>query len=269
MKFLFALLALLPLPGLAQTTEFSVEFSMSREFREPNDILEMQYLRAFRQKRVTNFGGFPLAEFLAEAPTVKFRIGTSPFHGFAGSGLTRFDALNSVKNRTVFFAAPTWPQIPQGQVKGVTVLHETLGALGWDDEDYSLSLGLDDWVRNGTDSLAPASVGRSFEERSYQSFGGTTVVGGGGSQYDIYLKTALLQRIHETELRREILRMEIICDWNWNYPQESLQEGIRISWHQGRLRLQTRGIYLVYAMAGSTRLVDYAVKTIRELSPTL
>lgn len=169
---------------------------------------------------VTQVGDLDLRKLLQDLEQVVFYIN----HGktISGSGGNRSTAVNFTEEKAVVINAPSSYDLKRWNWR-VILLHEGLGALGYDDEDYQLSAALE-WLH--TQNLyiddvqarrAYANSGafkhfRNLERRKHNKIyvadgGGSTSTGSGGDLIPSLLKWGMLTEVKvEDEFRRTYRR---------------------------------------------------------------
>ena len=239
-KIVFALSLLLSLQSHAGSTSEDIQQYVS-------DILNTHYLKPMALRDRESFGQFSIREFLKEAPTVRFFTSNRPF--VQGSGGRRDCAIHFVRERKVEFSPLCWHQMRKDK-QPLLILHETLGALGFDDEEYQISLALDWYVRNpDRDAGFDFPIRRSQREKTYQRVaGGTSLVGGGGSECELFVKSAIVDAALEAGAPyvQHALRSVVICD---HFPTEGMTisevpgkekfSPYRQLWKNGRVEVHT------------------------------
>jgi hypothetical protein len=180
-------------------------------------ILETNYLRVFENAPEENFQGFHLPTLVRDLRTIDFYWNANGI--LSGSGGTRYSGVHTVSNRRAILNVSTWKRTAEKQ-RPVLVLHEAIGALGYDDEDYALSLALE-WhaksLRQGkAGARAPFKVKtrQSDQEKFYVARGGgSSIVGGGGDNCEIYIKQLLADAFaNEPALLQQALDARVECD---------------------------------------------------------
>lgn len=149
-------------------------------------------------------GKLKLNKLLGELETVEWRTFELGF--LSGSGGKRTTSIYIVKDTMVVINMYALQNLVGKPVPLYSwALHEALGALGYDDENYELSSSISFLANNkneGFENLTSIdfikhnfnSVKKSKHEKTYLMAGGSTVVGGGGDAVLIQLKQLLLQR---------------------------------------------------------------------------
>lgn len=171
----------------------------------PNEIfrpLSKQIVQTVVDQGTTKVGKVDLVQLLAELDTVEWRTFDIGF--LSGSGGKRETSIYLVQDRMVVVNMLALQNLV-GQPVHINrwALHEALGALGYPDEVYDLTVSLTfmagDVSTMSFDARAKYTE-RSFSnarattsERVYESNGGTTIVGGGGDAPIIEFKVRLLE----------------------------------------------------------------------------
>lgn len=193
-------------------------------------------------RKIEKVGDLSISEVMKETKGLHWKVVQDVL--FAGSGGRRASSIFLTESRTVFINALYWRQTG-AEVKPILLLHEALGAIGFDDEEYQLSLGL--WLlsQNSRVSLSPektpwlthfADLRRSSRTPKYiQLAGGATGVGGGGDQFELTLKMGLLKRIEQLfrsvtgidrkvleQSRELILSSRVVVDYDSAVPEPSI-----------------------------------------------
>jgi len=210
-------------------------------------LLEENYFSHLRQSSIENFAGFHLPTLIREAQTVTYRWNNRGF--VSGSGGQRTGGVHLVKNRLAVMNSLSWIRT-QAAERPRLALHETLGALGYDDEDYQLTFALDSLAnQHKAGGQLPirfqVHASRSAKEKVYaaRGDGGSTLVGGGGSECEIYVKGVVVDSfINNPYLSQLAINAKVICD-----PVDSggiIVDGNRIQpfklrWRKGRIEIRT------------------------------
>ncbi len=170
--------------------------------------LALKIPRILLARKIEWVGELDLSELQREIKQVHWNLVTNKF--VAGSGGRRASAIYIVEKKAVFISRPAWEQISE-ETRAVASLHEALGALGYKEEEYTMSLGLQLLAQ---ESAAPdfrldkaqmpwlenfARLQRRIKTPVYFSENEGTIsgVGGGGDGYEIKLKILLLNRVRE------------------------------------------------------------------------
>jgi hypothetical protein len=165
-----------------------------------------------------------------------YRIGG----GFlSGSGGTRMTGLYSSKNHEAFINTLNWDWV-RSDLQALTVLHEGLGASGYIDEDYQISLALWFLSERSRDELRSligeskptwqslGQIERREGEAVYRDSGGITGIGGGGDYVGLNVKATLLEqaRMEQGPLSESfaawahsIFALKVICDYSPSFAQ--------------------------------------------------
>ena len=145
-----------------------------------------------------------LKKLLKELDQVNWQ--TNDYGFFAGSEGARTTSVYLVKDKTVIVNLQMLHNLIGKPVHlNNWALHEAMGALGYDDENYDLSSSIAflantkhdiqsslDYVKNNF-----AVITKAKDDKVYALRGGSTVVGGGGDAVLIELKQRLLERYLE------------------------------------------------------------------------
>lgn len=134
--------------------------------------------------------GLPLAKLRSELSRIDFSI--SPhgvfFSAQADEGAARHVGINVAQTRLVILNKPFWAQLAPSPDADAFLLHEALGALGYEDTDYQRSnLILELSKKDHVDGDEEGEMRVAAEER-----GGATVVGRGGDSNAQFFKASLL-----------------------------------------------------------------------------
>jgi hypothetical protein len=148
-------------------------------------------------------GRLDLRRLLRELDTVEWSVQDLVF--FAGSGGQRITSIYLVEERRVIVNLLSLQNLVGQPVPLYGwALHEGLGALGYSDENYELSIAIEYMAKNIAEMPARERLvrpqfremdARTNRNQHYESSGGTTVVGGGGDAPIIQLKSLLLDRL--------------------------------------------------------------------------
>lgn len=195
-----ALLMLVILSALHLTSAFAESKSPNGHFRP----LSKKHVEMAMELGYEKIGKLKLNKLLGELETVEWRTFDLGF--LSGSGGKRTTSIYMVKDTMVVINLHALQNLVGQPVPLYSwALHEALGALGYDDENYELSSSISFLANNkneGFENLTSidfikhnfSSVKRSKYEKTYLMAGGSTVVGGGGDAVLIQLKQLLLQR---------------------------------------------------------------------------
>lgn len=155
-------------------------------------------------------GGFNLTELRRQIQTVKWRAYVGPQFMVGPTG-ARSTAVYSVKNRMVVVSRQEWFGIDDA-IRGQIAFHEALGALGYRDEKYQITVAmtllstlifsnenpnsLDTRIlRDNLNSLLPMALAsaplndiQTTDQTPTYFAGGISLTGGGGDEYSITIK---------------------------------------------------------------------------------
>jgi hypothetical protein len=157
----------------------------------------------------------------------------------SGSGGTRMTGLYSSKEHEANINTLNWGWVRRER-QALMALHEGLGASGYLDEDYQISLALwflsernRDELRSLLGDSKPTwqsldKIERREGEAIYVDSGGITGIGGGGDYVGLDLKATLLEqaRLEQGLLSekfsawaRSIFALKVICDYSPSFAQ--------------------------------------------------
>ncbi len=154
------------------------------------------------KRGIKKIGNLNLLKLAKELNTVEWRTFEIGF--LVGSNDERSTSIYIVKDRMVIVNFLSFQNLAGQPVHVYSwALHEGLGALGYNDENYELSASISFLAENS--HLASLSTiyyldeqfevtARSRQGRNYVNAGGSTIVGGGGDAIIIELKQRLLKR---------------------------------------------------------------------------
>lgn len=250
----------------------------------PNELfrpISTVHVQKVIDKGYTKIKQLDLKKLLSELEEVEWR--TFAYGFLSGSGGKRFTSVYFVEDKMVVINMMSLQNLVGKPVPLYSwALHEAMGALGYNDENYELSSSIS-FIANSDLEQAPKnfeavktnfkSVPRTAKNQSYSGDGGSTVIGGGGDASMIELKQKLLMRLKTWVLRNNmnvsedevahalarltLLKMEInIQEHNLNSMQFNI-EGDKIAFDQGvefRLELLYQDEYLDSILTG---LQDY------------
>jgi hypothetical protein len=177
------------------------------EGKSPNDTfrpLSKKHVEMALEQGYEKIGKLSLSKLLKELDTVEWRTFEIGF--LSGSGGKRTTSIYMVKDRMVVINMIALQNLVGKPVPLYSwCLHEALGALGYDDENYEASSSISFLASNndaGFENLTSIdfvkynfdSFKRSKKEKFYQLAGGSTVIGGGGDATLIQFKQLLLKR---------------------------------------------------------------------------
>ena len=175
---------------------------------KPNEVfrsLSKKDLEKLLNQNIVKIGDMNLIKLSKELETVEWRTFDLGFLG--GSGGKRMTSIYIVKDKMVVINTLSLQSLVGKPIKMFSwALHEALGALGYDDENYELSSSIS-FLANNPSHLNSTGVDyvqshflelkKSSTGRVYTLNGGSTVVGGGGDAIIIDLKQRLLSRYFE------------------------------------------------------------------------
>jgi len=210
---LFSLgLFLLSLAALAETRTGS-----------PNEIfrpISKEIVQKVADQGVKQIGRVKIQTLLDELDTVEWRTFDIGF--LSGSGGTRQTSIYIVKDRMVVVNMLALQNLVDKPVRiNRWALHEALGALGYPDEVYDLTVALTFMASTAdlavSDRLNLIDGGftnavRSATDHVYGREGGTTIIGGGGDAPMIEFKSRILEhfflwaRVHHPEMSERKLK---------------------------------------------------------------
>lgn len=132
----------------------------------------------------------PLAKLRGELSRIDFSLSNVGvfYSAQPGEGFDRRVGINVAETRLVILNKPFWAQLENSPDSDAFLLHEALGALGYEDTDYARSLLIHELSKK--DHVDGDENGRTrvaAEER-----GGATVVGRGGDSNAQFFKASLL-----------------------------------------------------------------------------
>ncbi len=235
------LLVILFFIGLPQSYGESISGSPNFVFRN----FSKKDIDKLLGQNIVKIGNMNLEKLSAELDTVEWRTFDLGYLG--GSGGNRMTSIYIVKDKMVVINSLSLQGLVGKPVHMFSwALHEGLGALGYDDENYELSSSISfladnpslmslsgvDYVKDNFKELKRSSLGRT-----YAMSGGSTVVGGGGDAIIIDLKQRLLKRYfdwikknHSYKTAEEVkrgfltltkLKMEMFLETNADYANAS------------------------------------------------
>lgn len=187
----------------------------------PNEIFRPMakfHVQKLLDKDVKVVGKLNLKKLIKELDAVEWRSFELGF--LSGSGGKRTTSIYMVEKKMIAVNMYALQNLVGKPVPMYSwALHESLGALGYSDENYEVS-GSISFLANLSDSedfelgarLVKAvfeEVTRTKKERLYLLAGGSTVVGGGGDAEIIELKQKLLKKLLEL-LKRENFKEEFM-----------------------------------------------------------
>lgn len=244
-------------------------------------ILETNYLQPLRESGVEKIGNFPVRDFLSEAGKVKYVWNVNGF--VTGSGVKRFCGMHTVIDHRVIANSGCWDHAAP-EVKPIFSLHETLGALGYDDEDYQLSFMIEWFLlqRKLTqvgeavpqDAICDIPVRKTKNEKIYLA-GGSSVVGGGGSECELFIKKALFQGLgSEPKYLPYLLRVKVSCVAGLGETEakkldtpEPILTPYRQKWEKDHIEIQTSPFLGFNAFTKKQAwLPDFFVRKFREIA---
>lgn len=178
---------------------FTASGTPDEVFRPLSKILVQRVVDA----GITRSGRLDLNRLLRELDTVNW--GVQEYGFFGGSGGQRLTSIYLVEERLVIINLMSLQNMINKPVPMFAwALHEGLGALGYPDENYEISVAIEFMSKNISEIQTRQELvrpqlqdmgRRSTRNRHYESSGGTTVVGGGGDAPIIELKSLLLERL--------------------------------------------------------------------------
>lgn len=136
--------------------------------------------------------GLSLAKLHSEISRIDFAI--SPFGVFfsaqQGEGAARHVGINVAETSLVILNRPFWNQLESSADADAFLLHEALGALGYEDTDYQRSTLLYDFSK--TNHVAGDGDEEGETQVAAAERGGASVVGRGGDSNAQFFKASLL-----------------------------------------------------------------------------
>lgn len=151
--------------------------------------------RTLLKRGLHTVGAMDLQRLITEIQTVHWFDVQNVF--FAGSGSRRASAVNLIKDHQVFMNRISWQQSPP-DVRNVLSLHEALEALGYNDDEYEISLSF--WMsahgfsKDKSFKRLDPRLRRSQTPTRFEAENGTvTGVGSGGDEYELQVKLDLLK----------------------------------------------------------------------------
>lgn len=205
-------------------------------------------IKDLRAQGLERVGKLELSKLQKEIESTRWKT-SSVF--FAGSGEDRVTAINLPRERTVIVNEPSLNLISD-EISEQVALHETLGANGYEDENYEKTLSLDllrsektfgrEAMRSQLNEMNKESL-KASQNRVYKNRRGGTSVGGGGDGTALEFKRRLLLLAQvelaqlSTTAKAEalftfILRSEVEPNWNLDEQRSEMAfdgTGLRLS----------------------------------------
>ena len=191
--------------GLYTSVVYGETVEMSGTPNQIFRVLSGKHVEILLDRGISKIGKLNLKKLSKELNTVEWRTFEIGF--LLGSGGNRLTSVYVVEDRMVIINSLSFENLIGKPVHLYSwALHEGLGALGYNDENYELSASISFLAENS--QLANHSsnitikdhfqkIDRSKVGLTYASSGGSTVVGGGGDAIIIELKQLLLKRYFE------------------------------------------------------------------------
>lgn len=193
----------------------------------PNELfrpMARKHVEMVLEKGINKIQNLNLKKLLVEIDEVEWRTFDLGFLG--GSGGNRMSSIYMVESKMVVINMYTLQNMVGKPVPVYSwALHESLGALGYPDENYELSSSISmiansaaEEINDHLASLDPnfLMVARATSNRHYSGDGGSTVVGGGGDMALIELKQQILKRYKKW-----------IAETRSGLSQDKIDEGMR------------------------------------------
>lgn len=212
---------------------------------------------------VTSVNGLDLAAIRKNLPTVRWRA-LAPGETVPDFVGHRTTAFYRTKNKVVTIMAK--PRYMNKFMMAVIALHESLGALGYDDHKYQMSIGLG-MMALTTGNPADDQVKRASESKLVQVAMGGFSVGGGGDFLGLAAKMGTMEqfmRIFHGDIRN--LQRFIALDFEADYKAKSEFE-FHVSFDK-----EGKPIFQVPALAWNTddrKLLDTAANYAVTLAASL
>ncbi|MDO9181205.1 MAG: hypothetical protein Q7U04_02295 [Bacteriovorax sp.] len=163
--------------------------------------MSKQFVETLLDRGIIKIGKLDLEKLLSELDEVQWRFMEEGF--LMGSGGVRFTGIYIVKNKMVVINIPGLELLQKKPVPLTPwTLHEAMGALGYEDENYELSSVISFVAQTDEDTPIPvdfvknkfSKIDRRQSDRTYLLAGGATVIGGGGDAVLVQLKQLLLKQ---------------------------------------------------------------------------
>lgn len=224
----------------------------------PNEIfrpLSKKIPQAIIDQGIKKIGDLDVAKLIAKLDTVEWRTFDLGF--LSGSGGKRQTSIYIVKDRMVVVNMLALQNLVEKPVRiDRWALHEALGALGYDDENYEITTALT-FVSPADKGLERVDlVERTLSnlqirttDHVYDNVGGTTIIGGGGDAPIIELKTRLLERYDAwVELHRPGLNpsqkkkgLRRLIDQSIEFSMDSSHNSVEFQMKDGTLWIDDGG----------------------------
>lgn len=196
-------------------------------------------IQSLLNKKINQLSGLPLQKILEDVSSVRFKILSEGY--FAPQG--RFGGfMYNVEEKTVFGHIETFKEMFSGTgmktMEGI-LLHETLGALGYYDDDYQISstlMALDmltepevtaslvviskialNWTKRAISPAGQLRETTGVQTKAILVAGGSTTAGGGGDPLMSLIKTRLIAHALKKQESSEMLN-RIINDLRLERP---------------------------------------------------
>ncbi len=149
-------------------------------------------IRAAERRGHKAVRGLKLATLRAQLPRIDFAISPTGvfFSAQSGEGKARYVGINVAETRLVILNKPFWAQLENSADADAFLLHETLGALNYEDTDYQRSTLLFDF--SSRDHVAGDGDEQGETQVAAAERGGASVVGRGGDSNAQFFKASLL-----------------------------------------------------------------------------
>lgn len=220
-KILLSLL-LIALPVLASAK--SNPTAVIRDFKAQARVLPMRLLRMGHSQ----FGNLDLNDLLQQMGSVEVRIASEDFVGRRntdpGTTVVRGGAAHWDRStgRPIIYITPDWSLKNLGGLKPTMALHEYLGALGYQDTNFTVSNNLEFISKGGLETLDESQrenvVRSTGADATVRTAGGVSVVGGAGDPRSAFLRQIMLEQAQaryqnaetEAERRQQAAMIELI-----------------------------------------------------------
>ena len=187
---------------------YSTTVSAKEYTGTPNQIFKpvsKVHVEILLKRGITKIGKLDLKKLSKQLSTVEWRTFEVGF--LIGSGGNRYTSVYVVKDRMVIINLLSFENLQNQPVHLFSwALHEGLGALGYNDENYEISSSISFLAENpqlginsGIEYIEEhfQVIAKTKTDRRYAMSGGSTVVGGGGDAIIIEFKQLLLKRYFE------------------------------------------------------------------------
>lgn len=224
----FSLLALLLapcLPALADAPAAPASPVPAKSREELFKTASTEILDRLLEKGLTPIRSLDIQAMRDEAATVQWRA-LAPGETIPGFASGRTSAYYVRNGKTVTVAAD--PSVFSAQALSVLALHETLGAIGYDDRFYQLSIALYAYSITNLDNEANRKE-REFQKAAFfplirmasrEEGGGGTRVGGGGDFLGMIMKMQTMLSIWHRPLRPEHYQQFLMIRFEASYADQ-------------------------------------------------